>query len=61
VSQTAFNPAGIFWPVMAMVGSTIAVLLLVPLRRFKAAFAGQVTVSDFKCGESGNVPSVVSS
>lgn len=44
---------------MALVGWTLAVLLLIPFQRFKAAFAGRVTASDFRCGESGNVPVAV--
>lgn len=50
----------ILLPLMALVGWTFAVLLLIPYQRFKAAFAGRVMVSDFKCGESGNVPPAVS-
>jgi len=45
---------------MALVGWTLAVLLLVPYRRFKAASAGQVTAGDFQYGESSNVPLAVS-
>ncbi len=45
---------------MALVGWTLVVLLLIPYLRFKAVFAGQVTADDFKCGESSNVPLVVS-
>lgn len=44
---------------MALVGWTVAVLLLIPYQRFKAAFAGQVTATDFSCGESSNVPTAV--
>ncbi|MDR1994868.1 MAPEG family protein [Azonexus sp.] len=54
------NQTSIFWPVMALVGWTLAVLLLIPYQRFKAVFAGQVTAGDFKHGESSNVPLVVS-
>ncbi|MBV9420829.1 MAG: MAPEG family protein [Alphaproteobacteria bacterium] len=51
MSQNAiFTPMGIlaFW--------TFAVLLLIPFRRFRAGFAGQITPDDFKFGESSNVP-----
>ena len=51
MSQTAiFAPMGVlaFW--------TFAVLLLIPFRRFRAGFAGQITRDDFKFGESSNVP-----
>ena len=27
-----------------------------PVRRFRAAFAGRVAASDFRCGESARVP-----
>lgn len=54
------TPIAIFWPVMALVGWTVAVLLLIPYQRFKAVFAGEVTATDFECGESGNVPAAVS-
>ena len=51
MSQTAiFAPMGVlaFW--------TFAVLLLIPFRRFRAGFSGQITADDFKFGESSNVP-----
>ena len=46
----------ILLPVMALVFWTLCVLLLIPIQRFRAAFAKQVTVDDFKLGESANVP-----
>jgi hypothetical protein len=39
---------------------TFAVLLLIPFRRFRAAFAGQVGAGDFRYGESARVPGEVS-
>ena len=54
------NPTQILWPVAALAILTFAVLLVVPFRRFKAAFAGQVRASDFRYGESANVPGEVS-
>jgi len=36
------------------------VLLLIPFRRFRAAFAGQVGAGDFRYGESARVPGEVS-
>ena len=45
---------------MALVGWTLCVLLLIPVRRFKAAFAGRVTAEDFRFGESARVPPEVS-
>src|SRR6185503_6512679 len=50
----------IFVPMGVLAFWTFAVLLLIPFRRFRAAFAGQVTREDFKYGESGNVPGEVS-
>lgn len=52
--------SGIFHPVLVLVGWTLLVLLVIPYRRFKAAFAGQVTAKDFRFGESANVPPDVS-
>lgn len=46
----------IFWPVLALIAWTFFVLVQVPIRRFRAAFAGRVVASDFACGESANVP-----
>ena len=43
-------------PVFALVGLTFAVLLMIPIARFRAAFAGKVTVADFRLGESPRVP-----
>lgn len=52
------NP--IFLPMGALAFWTFAVLLLIPIQRFRAAFAGKVSAEDFKYGESGNVPDDVS-
>ncbi|MCE1182779.1 MAG: MAPEG family protein [Rhodocyclales bacterium] len=49
----------IFLPVLALVGWTLLVLLLIPYRRFRALFAGRVTAEDFRCGESDAVPADV--
>jgi hypothetical protein len=46
----------IFAPMGAMALLTFIVLTLIPLRRFRAAFAGQVVRDDFKFGESAAVP-----
>ncbi len=51
-----FEPAPILLPALALIGWTFAVLLLIPYRRFKASFAGQVTAADFRVGESERVP-----
>lgn len=50
----------IFLPMLAMAALTFAVLIFIPLRRFRAAFAGQVTPADFALGENANVPPHVS-
>jgi hypothetical protein len=39
---------------------TFAVLMFIPVRRFRAAFAGRIVRDDFKYGESANVPGDVS-
>lgn len=49
----------ILWPVLALIVWTFLVLVQVPIRRFRAAFAGRVVASDFACGESAKVPSDV--
>jgi hypothetical protein len=54
------NQNAIFFPMIALVALTFIVLLQVPIRRFKAVFAGKVTVKDFRHGESANVPGDVS-
>ncbi len=54
------NNTAILIPALSLVGWTLLVLLLVPYRRFKAAFAGQVKAFDFKYGESERVPPGVS-
>jgi hypothetical protein len=50
----------IFAPMGALALLTFTVLGLIPLRRFRAAFAGQVGPDDFKFGESRRVPGHVS-
>jgi hypothetical protein len=54
------NQDQIFAPMGAMALLTFSVLLLVPIARFRAAFAGQVKPDDFKMGESPAVPPNVS-
>jgi len=50
----------ILLPAVALVGLTFLVLMQVPIRRFRAAFAGKVVPDDFKYGESDRVPNEVS-
>ena len=50
----------IFAPMGALAFLTQGVLLLIPLRRFRAGLAGQIQSDDFKFGESAKVPGHVS-
>jgi hypothetical protein len=50
----------ILWPIGALALLTFTALLLIPFRRFRAAFAGQVDAGDFRYGESPRVPGEVS-
>lgn len=54
------DQASIFAPMGALAFLTQAVLLLIPIRRFRAGAAGQVQSDDFSLGESANVPGHVS-
>jgi len=60
IKERPVNQTSIFLPVMALVGWTFVVLLLIPYHRFKAAFAGRVSTHDFRYGESADVPATVS-
>ena len=55
MSETA-----ILFPVLTLIGWTLFVSLLIPVRRFKAGGKGIVTASDFKYGELSRVPGEVS-
>ena len=50
----------IFAPMGTLALLTFTVLGLIPMRRFRASFAGQITPADFKFGESAAVPGHVS-
>lgn len=50
----------IFAPMGVLALMTFVALTLIPIRRFRAGFAGQIVPDDFKYGESGNVPPEVS-
>lgn len=50
----------IFEPMGALAALTFLVLLIIPVRRFRASFAGHVGPDDFKLGESARVPGQVS-
>jgi hypothetical protein len=53
-------PETLLAPMGALAALTFAVLLLIPIARFRAAFAGKVTAKDFELGESQRVPPRVS-
>lgn len=50
----------IFQPMGALAALTFFVLVLIPIKRFRAGFAGKIVRDDFKYGESANVPGSVS-
>lgn len=59
-SGAAVNPYLIFWPMGALAFLTFGVLVLIPIRRFRAGALGQIVADDFKFGESASVPGHVS-
>jgi len=50
----------IFAPMGALAFMTFAVLILIPIRRFRAGAKGEIVRDDFKFGESPSVPGHVS-
>ena len=54
------DKTSILFPMVALVTLTFAVLLLIPVRRFRAGIAGQIKFDDFRYGESARVPPEVS-
>lgn len=54
--MSTLERTAILFPMIALAALTFAVLLLVPLRRFRAGIAGQVRFDDFRYGESERVP-----
>jgi hypothetical protein len=54
------DKTSILFPMIALATLTFAVLLLIPLRRFRAGIAGQIRYDNFKYGESARVPPEVS-
>jgi hypothetical protein len=54
------NAPGILLPLLALVGWTLMVLLLIPFHRVRAGIAGRIQVNDFLYGESAQVPPDVS-
>jgi hypothetical protein len=53
-------PSPLLLPVVALIGWTLLVLLLIPFRRLRAGFSGELTPEDFRYGESARVPGEVS-
>lgn len=54
------DPIVIFQPAVLLALWTLLVSALIPVKRFRAAYARQVTAHDFKYGESDRVPKDVS-
>jgi hypothetical protein len=50
----------IFAPMGVLAFVTFGVLILIPIRRFRAGAAGEIVADDFKFGESPGVPGHVS-
>ncbi|TDU32043.1 hypothetical protein DFR24_1431 [Panacagrimonas perspica] len=50
------NAPGILLPLLALIGWTLLVLLLIPFHRVRAGMAGRIQVNDFLYGESTRVP-----
>ena len=50
------RPESIFLPMIALVLLTLGVMVYTGYKRFSAGFAGRVRGSDFRFGESANVP-----
>lgn len=47
------------WPIFALSGWTLCILLLLAARRLRAAFAGQIKNSAYALGESAAVPTAI--
>jgi hypothetical protein len=58
--MSTLERTSILFPMIALATLTFAVMLLIPVRRFRAGFAGQVQYDDFRYGESARVPGEVS-
>ena len=54
------DKTSILFPMVALATLTFAVLVLIPVRRFRAGIAGQIRYDDFRYGESARVPPEVS-
>ena len=58
--MSTLDKTSILFPMIALATLTFAVLMLIPVRRFRAGIAGQVQYDDFRYGESARVPPEVS-
>jgi hypothetical protein len=58
--MSGMEQTAIFLPMCALAAWTFAVLLLIPVARFRAAARGTVNAGDFRYGESARVPGAVS-
>ena len=58
--MSTYDKTSILFPMIALATLTFAVLMLIPVRRFRAGIAGQVKFDDFRYGESERVPPEVS-
>ncbi len=57
---TPMNSAyAMLWPVFALAGWTLCILLLIAARRLGAAYSGKVKDSEYALGESAAVPTAV--
>lgn len=57
---TPMNSAyAILWPVFALAGWTLCILLLIAARRLGAAYSGKVKDSEYALGESAAVPTAI--
>ena len=54
------NNLSILLPMIALVAWTFIILLIIPYRRFRGIFRGDVTADDFRLGESADVPAEIS-
>lgn len=54
------SDTSIFAPMAALIALTFLVLALIPIKRFRAGAAGEITGEDFRFGESARVPGHVS-
>ena len=54
------HDSGILYPIFALAAWTFAVLLTLPVARFRSAARREITIDDFRFGESAAVPGQVS-